>query len=269
MLGMSPTAGVRVGAGVVAGLLLVAASALAPVWAGGSKPPPGRLAGWHRVFVDDFAHGLSTSKWGRYSGQPAGDPGGWWEPSHAFVRGGMLWLDTYRDPAAGNRWVSGGVSSSPALKQTYGKYLVRFRMDGGKGVSGVLLLWPVADHWPPEVDFVESGGTSSSRDSVAATLHHGAENQEVQRSVRANFSRWHTAGVEWTPGRLTYTLDGRRWATVRGAGVPHERMEMDIQAQAGTCGDPSAPCPDATTPSHVRLQVDWVAAYAYRPASRG
>jgi hypothetical protein len=41
-------------------------------------------------------------------------------------------------------------------------------------------------------------------------------------------------------------------------------MELDLQAQAGTCGDRYAPCPDATTPAHVDLQVDWVAAYARR-----
>lgn len=34
-----------------------------------------------------------------------------------------------------------------------------------------------------------------------------------------------------------------------------------MQAQAGTCGVTYAPCPDASTPSHVDLDVDWVAAY--------
>jgi hypothetical protein len=38
-----------------------------------------------------------------------------------------------------------------------------------------------------------------------------------------------------------------------------------MQAQAGTCGDRYAPCPDASTPGHVTLQVDRVVAYAYRP----
>jgi hypothetical protein len=39
-------------------------------------------------------------------------------------------------------------------------------------------------------------------------------------------------------------------------------MELDLQAQAGTCGDRYAPCPDATTPARVDLQVDWVAVSA-------
>ena len=73
-------------------------------------------------------------------------------------------------------------------------------------------------------------------------------------------------GVEWTPGRLVYTLDGRRWATVRSPHVPDQPMELALQTQAGTCTDRYAPCPDSSTPSRVTMQVDRVVAYAYGPA---
>ena len=227
--------------------------------------PTGDPPGWKLVFADDFNHGLDHSKWGRYNGQPGGDPGGWWDPSHVTVGNGRLRLETYRDQRFGGRWVSGGVSSSHGLRQRYGKYLVRFRMDGGKGVAGIMLLWPVRDHWPPEIDFAETGGMDGARGEISATLHYGAENHQIQRTVRGDFTRWHVMGVEWTPRRLVYTLDGKPWATVRGARVPSERMEMDVQTQAGTCGDQYAPCPDSTTPAHVNMEVDWVVAYAYRP----
>jgi len=220
---------------------------------------------WHRVFADDFRHGLNRRHWGRYSGQPGGDPGGWWSPSHVVVRRGVLNLETYRDPRFGGRWVSGGVSSARALKQTYGKYLVRFRMDRGRGVAGVLLLFPAGNAWPPEIDFAEDGGETSRRDHQTATLHWGPENNIVQRSVRGDFTRWHVMGVEWTPHRLKYTLDGRPWGRVVSGHVPRQPMELDLQTQAGTCGDRYAPCPDSSTPSRVTMQVDWVAAYAYRP----
>jgi beta-glucanase (GH16 family) len=233
--------------------------------AAAARRPPAK---WQRVFSDDFRHGLDRSSWGAYSGQPGGDPGGWWDPSHVEVRRGVLNLETYRDARFGDRWVSGGVSSSHALRQRYGKYLVRFRMDGGKGVQGIVLLWPVRDVWPPEIDLAETGGTSGARDHISATLHYGSENHQVQRGVSADFTRWHTVGVEWTPRRLDYTLDDRRWSTVRGEEVPSQRMELAIQAQAGTCGDRYAPCPDATTPAHVNLQVDRVTAYRYVPAGR-
>jgi beta-glucanase (GH16 family) len=244
---------------------LVLGAALFFACDGASNGAAARAGGkWHRVFSDDFKHGLDRSKWGRYSGQPGGDPGGRWEPSHVVVRDGVLNLETYRDRRYGDRWVSGGLSSARALKQTYGKYEVRFRMDAGKGVAGILLLWPVRDHWPPEIDFAENGGTTRRRRSMSATLHYGAENDQIQREVRADFTRWHTMGLEWTPGKLVYTLDGRPWGRVRGRHVPREPMELAMQTQAGTCGDRYAPCPDSTTPAEVNMQIDWVRVYANR-----
>jgi beta-glucanase (GH16 family) len=245
--------------GLFLALLAAGAQRPAPAAASADKSP------WRIAFYDNFSNGLDESKWGLYSGQPGGDPGGWWDPSHVVAGGGILHLKTYRDPNFGMRWVSGGVSSSYALKQTYGKYEVRFRVTAGYGVAVILLLWPSGDNWPPEIDFAENGGLTNDRRSMTASLHYGADNQQIQRTVRADFTKWHTMGVEWTPGKLVYTLDGRAWAGVVNPSVPSELMELDLQAQAGTCGDVWAPCPNETTPSLVDLQIDWVAAYAYRP----
>jgi beta-glucanase (GH16 family) len=248
-------------------LLIVSASLIAG--AGTARAPrrePMPTAdrpGWKLVFADDFSKPLNTKKWGVYSGQPGGDPGGWWSPSHAVVKHGILHLEAYRDPVFGGRWAAAGVSSAPAVRQTYGKYEVRFRADPGAGVAWSLLLWPSHGGWPPEIDFAEDGGRAGARDHIAATLHYGADDRQIQRTVRGRFSSWHVAGVEWTPGRLVYTLDHRVWARVTSVDVPHEPMEMDMQAQTGTCGDPLAPCPDASTPARVRLDVDWVAIWAY------
>ena len=139
---------------------------------------------------------------------------------------------------------------------------MRFRIDKGAGVAGIALLWPSDEPWPPEIDFAEDGG--GNRTKTTATLHYGADNSQIQASVVADFSQWHTVGVEWTPGHLAYTLDGAVWATMDNPNVPSGLMEMDLQTQAGTCGDAWAPCPDASTPAHVAMQVDWVV--AYRPA---
>ena len=174
--------------------------------------PTGDLPGWRQVFTDDFpGAGVDKRKWGLYSGQPAGDPGGWWDPSHVEAGGGVARLRTYRDPRFGDRWVSGGMSSARGLTQLYGKYDVRFRMDAGYGIASIVLLWPTADHWPPEIDFAENGGRTTVRDRMSATLHYGEDDRIVQETVYGDFTRWHTMGVEWTPGRLVYTLDGRPW----------------------------------------------------------
>lgn len=224
---------------------------------------------WRLVYFDDFRHGLSPSYWGKYSGQPGGDPGGRWAPSHVVVVHGLLDLPTYRDPQFRGRWVSGGLSSALAVRQVYGKYEVRVRMDPGYGVAGAVLLWPASNRWPPEVDLWETGGAHADRDQAAATVHHGAQNTFVQRQIHARFTTWHTVGVEWLPSSLSFTLDGRTFWQVRGDAVPRVPMVLDIQSQAGTCADGFNPCPTAHTPSRVDLQVAWVRIYAYHSIASG
>jgi beta-glucanase (GH16 family) len=224
--------------------------------------PVGDIPGWHQVLADDFTGpSLNTSIWSTYEGQPGGDPGGRWSASHVSVAGGEMVIGGYRDPAFGGAWVTGGVSSGRGLVQTYGKYLVRMRMNSGAGISHVALLWPADNSWPPEVDFSEDNG--QSRLTNYATLHYGPYNTQIPNSVSVDMTQWHTFGVEWTPGQLTYTLDGAAWATRTGAEVPAVSMVLDIQTQAWGCGDNSwEGCPNATTPAQVNLDTDWVVAYA-------
>jgi len=228
--------------------------------------PAGRVthrALWRLDFFDDFRKGLRPNVWGAYSGEPGGDPGGWWSPSHVVVARGLLDLETYPDPQFGWRWVSGGVSSGPSLKQTYGKYQVRIRVDGGKGVAFAALLWPANNKWPPEIDFAESGGGTGARNQISAFFHHGAKDDQIGRTLRVDFTKWHVVGVEWLPGELIYTIDGRAWSVIKSRAVPAEPMEMDIQTQAGTCGNRWQPCPGNQTPTYVNAQIQWVKVYAY------
>jgi hypothetical protein len=240
------------------------ASASAP---SGVSMPAGDIPGWHEVFADDFTGSSLDSQWTAYWGVPGGDPGGFFDPTHVTVSNGMLTVSAYKDPsddaydAGPNTYVSGGVSSSPSFAQTYGKYLVRFRFDPGVGIAHTILLWPQSNSWPPEIDFSEDNG--ANRQTDYATLHYGSNNTQVQKSIAVDLTEWHTLGVEWTPGKLVYTLDGNDWATVTSADVPSTPMTLDIQTQGWACGTTTwEQCPNATTPSHVNLYVDWVVAYA-------
>jgi beta-glucanase (GH16 family) len=230
--------------------------------------PVGNPSGWHQVFADDFTSSPLDWQWGSYWGQPGGDPGGFFDPTHVSVSGGNLVISAFKDStdlawdAGPNTYVTGGVSSSPSFAQTYGKYLVRFRMDAGKGVALAVLLWPQSNTWPPEIDFAEDNGVAS-RPTNYSTLHYGTNNTQVSKSVGVNLTQWHTLGVEWTRNQLVYTLDGRNWATVSNANVPRIPMVLDIQTQGWGCSTSTwEQCPDASTPAAVNLYVDWVVAYA-------
>lgn len=221
------------------------------------QTPPGSDAAWTQVFVDDFSGtALDPSRWWIFNGNGnsiTGPRGA----AHAVVSGGTLKLETYRDPARGNAWVGASVGTGRFGSQTYGKYLVRMRFDAGVGMRGVALLWPVTG-WPPEVDFFEIGSERPSRDVNVITNHYLPGNQMEHHVQRGDFTQWHTVGVEWTPNRMDYTLDGVVVSSTT-AHVPNVPMWLGLTSAASL----SLP-PDSTTPSMVALEVDWVAIYQVR-----
>jgi hypothetical protein len=75
--------------------------------------------------------------------------------------------------------------------------------------------------------------------------------------VHADFRNWHTIGVNWTPGKLLYILDGHVWAQTTGSHVPNVPMHLGLQTHVGSNGK-TGTLPDSSTPSKVGLQVDWI-----------
>jgi len=210
------------------------------------------LAGYSQSYVNDFTGTTLPSGWEPYSGTPSGDPGGQFGSAHDIVGGGILSLNTFQDPAYNNEWVTGGLCQC-GHSQTYGAYFVRSRLTGA-GPTGVELLWPATNAWPPEIDFNETlGGTSST----TATVHYNTNNSQVHNHTNVDMTQWHTWGVIWTPASVTYTVDGSVWATVTNtASIPNLPMTLDLQQQTW-CSSGYA-CPTAPQ----SMQVDWVAEYS-------
>jgi len=222
--------------------------------------PPAAPVGWTQVYAEDFSGTELGTGWFKYSGAIPSMPGGTWSPSQVQVTQGKLRLLTAN---VNGQWTSGGVMNNAQARTTYGKYLVRFRMDKANGVKYALLLWPASKQWPMdgEIDFAEDGG--GDRSASTATVIWGqdsASREQIQRRVTADFSSWHTVGVEWTPGQLVYTLDGTPWATVQTQNAPSKPMDLALQTEAGSCNE-WITCLDSTTPATTVLEVDWVAVY--------
>jgi beta-glucanase (GH16 family) len=239
-----------------------AAGSPSPSRPGSAPTAPAALNGWTQVYAEDFSGTELGAGWGKYSGEIPSMPGGTWSPSHVQVTQGKLRLLTTK---VNGQWTSGGVMNDVQAKTTYGKYLVRFRIDKANGVKYALLLWPDSEQWPMdgEIDFAEDGG--GDRSATTATVIWGedsASREQIQRKVTADFSSWHTIGVEWTPGQLVYTLDGKPWATVKTQSVPYKPMNLALQTEAGSCNE-WITCIDSTTPATTTLEVDWVAVYRH------
>ena len=226
--------------------------------AAASTPPPTSTRFPRMIYYRQFRRPLRPHTWTVYQGQPTCCKDSYWAKSHVVTRKGALRIRTYRDPAFGNRWVSGGVSMARLVNQTYGRWVVRFRMNRGTGVGMDVALRPSGDG--TVVDWIEeSSDHGALRNLETATLHYGGT--RVHAHVQADFTNWHTMTLAWVPGLITVRLDGRRWAAYRSH-IPSSPMHLTMQTNTGTNGFTGV-LPDASTPPRVTLQVDYVAVYRY------
>jgi hypothetical protein len=210
------------------------------------------MTGFRQTYVNDFNSPRIPAGWDVFTGVPGGDPGGHFGQSHVKIADGLLQLNTFRDPAFGNDWVTGGLCQCGAPR-VYGAFFVRSRITGG-GPNEVQLLWPESDQWPPEIDFNESGGWVKG---TSWTFHFSTLNHLVQQRLMIDMLAWHTWGVIWTSQSLTFTVDGRVWGKVSTPSVmPSVPMRLDLE-QRSLCSL-HAQCPHKA----VSMYVDWIAEYS-------
>jgi hypothetical protein len=224
---------------------------------GGGSAWPASVPGWQLTYGTDFPGSSLPSGWDAYNGEPGGDPYGNWDSSNVTVGGGALHL--LATPSA-----QGGVQfyGNP---QTYGMYLVRMKGDyePNLSINNLAILWPAQQGvWPPEVDFYQDlGGT---RQSFSASLHPGPDGDGgccvvASPTQDSDATAWHTYGVQWTPSSITYTIDGRVWASVSSSSLssgqwPTIPMNLTLQSQNQASAQPSGTIETMT--------VAWVAEYS-------
>ncbi|GAA2018812.1 glycoside hydrolase family 16 protein [Nakamurella flavida] len=232
--------------------------------ASGEEMPKGDLPGFAQIFSEDFGTdqaagefpGRYGAKWRSYDGFPDTSQNGDYDQDIITVHEGVL--DMNLGTGADGRPKSAAPiplidESGKVTGQTYGRYSVRFRADNLPGYGMAGLLWPSSGVWADgEVDFPEGG-----LDSNIWAYTHCIGNPQVNCSyldTGVGFSQWHTATIEWTPGKLVYILDGRVLQTVTKS-VPTKAMQWVLQT--GTHGE----VPDAATSGHVL--IDWVSVWKY------
>ncbi|NNN00664.1 MAG: glycoside hydrolase family 16 protein [Acidimicrobiaceae bacterium] len=219
----------------------------------GLAPPPiNAMTGFHLTYVNNFNGTKLPVGWDVFTGIPGGAPGGQFGSAHVQVGGGLLRLNTWRDPRYQNRWVTGGLCQC-GLTRIYGAYFVRSRVTGG-GANEVQLLWPANNTWPPEIDFNENGGNLNA---TSSTVHWGSRNFAVRRVLAIDMTKWHTWGVVWTHSKIDFVVDGHVWTSItQPAAITRIPMRLDLE-QRTICSE-HRQCP--TTP--VSMLVDWIAEYA-------
>ena len=139
--------------------------------------------------------------------------------------------------------------------QAYGRYSVRFKADALPGYKTAWLLWPDSESWPAdgEIDFPE--GNLGSTDHINAFAHYASSaGGQDAFSTSATYSSWHTATVEWIPGKITFYLDGAVIGTSTKM-VPTNPMHWVLQTETNLDGY----APADSVAGHV--YVDWVSVW--------
>jgi beta-glucanase (GH16 family) len=219
-----------------------------------SGPPP---LGRHWTLVtgastDFTGTAVDETVWDIYDS--VGNAGvGWRRPHTITVEDHQL-----RIKATGD--VSGGLSQK--FGQTYGRWVVRARMEAGNGYGPAILLWPDSEKWPEdgEIDFAEM--PKGDRKEVIMTTHWGKNNSQKSKGVKGDFTQWHTFTIDWLPDRLVFSIDNEeQWRVTDPEAIPTKPMHLAIQNDVGAC-DSWIGCRDASTPEDVSLWVSSVRVYS-------
>jgi beta-glucanase (GH16 family) len=222
--------------------------------------------GWKADWVDDLNVPIEQTKWGRYGwgyqvpGQ--GAMGRYLQPN-TFTSNGIM---TLRTQYVNGEWSSAGVSSGDFYSVSGGRWEVRAKFPVSKGIGYAFLLYPADGTWPPEVDLAEGRANGPL---VTATYHWGAANSQAQSFLtNTTMSAWHTYGAIIGTNTITYTFDGKPYATITNSQVTTKKLWIGFQcgamdpngsAKAYETVDRGVPGP--LTPAVSDIQIDWVAHY--------
>ncbi len=229
----------------------------------GVTVPVGDLPGWHQVYAEDFGTAAPLGgfpgpayqeHWSTYlDGWKDTSRNGTYMPSKVLsVHDGVLDYDIHTENGV-------HLVSAPVLKQTwgqtYGRYSVRFTADQLPGYKTAWLLWPDSGTWPNdgEIDFPE--GDLGAGGTIGAFSHYAsATGGQDAFGSNASSAQWHTATIEWAPGKVTFLLDDSVLGVSTHA-VPATAMHWVLQTETALSGG----APADSVRGHVL--VDWVALY--------
>jgi len=165
--------------------------------------------------------------------------------------------------ANGQRYLSGVITSYDAFKFTYGYVEARVQVPVGKGYwPAFWLLNAYYDRDKPEIDIMEFIG--DNQDTAYHTYHYYDAAGELRSSKSEptfpiDYSAdFHTFGVKWQPGQVTFYVDGIARHTIKDPKMSQEEMYIIANTAIGGWwpGDP-----DETTPFPGKYKIDYIRAY--------
>lgn len=182
------------------------------------------------------------------------------------IRNGVLTITADRaDPVAVSpsilnfKYTSGCITSELTHWQTYGYFEMRAKLPIGRGFWPAFWLLPKRAAWPPEIDVFEGSGARPDAVHLGVVLerHRGAD-KWIEHAISVG-DGFHIYGLEWTPDRLVWSLDGRPvWQQPNEI---DEDMYILANLALGNRDPHFIPDPDETTPFPGHFEIDYIRAF--------
>jgi hypothetical protein len=222
------------------------------------------------IFYEDFGGvDLDRTRWPIVYDSLVNSNGAFkWDKSLLSVRGGNLHI--YLEKQKDGIWNVGGLGTmpsawAPGFSFTYGKVEIMARANQNvTGAGPCFLLWPASnDHWPPEVDILETpNGQGMFTNHWAGPKGNGDDRYEATY-FDIDYTKWHVYGLEWTPTYLRLMVDGKEIKTLR-QNVPKEAMSVALQGHVGAVADVwYGGSPNAFGVKSVEIIIDFVRVSAW------
>jgi beta-glucanase (GH16 family) len=202
-------------------------------------PPPGTQLTFNATFTGSILDATTWTPcfWYALRGAGCTHQGAypeqeWYLPSQDQVSDGTLHLvaspvRTTGTNAQGQPQVypcrSGMITTDPSFHFTYGYIQVVAQLPKGTNTWPALWMLPAnTAQVLPEIDMMETIGSQTTR---ALVSFHAATGSQQNLSVKTAdlSSGWHTFGLDWEPGSLTWYIDGNAVFAVT-TGVPTQPM---------------------------------------------
>lgn len=253
---------------------------------GAADDPPGPKP-WKLVWRDEFkGKTLDPKKWNVLLREHSKhNELQYYVPDEAYVEGGCLRLRSRVRDFGPMHYTSGRVDTSGKFAPVYGRFEIRARLPGGKGLWPAHWLYPQNRDWPMEYLMAEAVAAGKERlipearpwyseidimeflghepKVVYGTLHYYTfDGQKKTSSVTwkgdCDYTKdFHVYGLEWEPEAMRWFLDGRLIHTTTN-GIPHSPHYLILNTAVGGQWPGN---PDATTVFPQFHDIDYVRVY--------
>jgi beta-glucanase (GH16 family) len=254
----------------------------------GHEPASNQSKGWQLVWQDEFeGKELSHKKWNVLTReQSKHNERQYYVPDEVYLHEGSLRLRSRKRDFGTQAYTSGRVDTSGKFAPVYGRFEIRARLPGGKGLWPAHWLYPQnrdwamerlmaetvaagnertipeARPWYSEIDIMEFLGHETN--VLYGTLHyHTFDGQKKSTSGTykgsADYTKdFHVYSLEWEPGEMRWFIDGETIHKTN-RGIPHAPHYLILNTAIGGAW-PGDPDESTTFPQHH--DIDYVRVYA-------